>query len=96
MLNTALLLIRKFHNLSLSETAIALSVSKSHLSEIEGGKKNPSLELLNKYSTHFEMPLSSILFFAESQESDKPAVNRVRQMINKKTLKLLEWVELIT
>lgn len=67
-LNEVLRLIRVYHDLSQSEAADALGISKSYLSEIEKGEKNPTLQLIDKYHIKFKIPKSSILFFAEGFE----------------------------
>lgn len=92
MIGRALKLIRKYHNLTLDQLNERLGYSKSFISEIERGKKNPSLEVLKTYSEGFDMPLSSILFFAENQGEDK-RTKRLRRAIAGKAIKLLEWVE---
>lgn len=91
MLNQALRLIRSYHDLSQTELAEELSVSNSHLSEIESGKKQPSLELLKKYSERFDVPLSSILFFSENLDSTKPLDN-FRSSVARKIINIMEWV----
>ncbi|MDG9922411.1 MULTISPECIES: helix-turn-helix transcriptional regulator [unclassified Pseudomonas] len=91
MLNQALRLIRSYHDLSQTELAEELSVSNSHLSEIESGKKQPSLELLNKYSERFDVPLSSILFFSENLDSTKP-LDGFRSSVARKIINIMEWV----
>ena len=65
MLSDALRLLRKFHDKSQTEMAAALGVSKSLISQIEAGNRRPTLELLEKYAAVFEVPTSSVLFFAE-------------------------------
>lgn len=92
MLNQALRLIRTYHDLSQTELCKALCVSNSYLSEIESGKKQPTMDLLNKYSEYFEIPLSSILFFSENMDAPKPTT-KLRTNIAKKVINLLEWVE---
>jgi transcriptional regulator with XRE-family HTH domain len=62
MLNKALRLMRVFNDLSQKELAEKLGISKSLISEIESGKKNSTIELLNKYSNFFDIPVSSIFF----------------------------------
>lgn len=91
MLNQALRLIRSYHDLSQTELAEELSVSNSHLSEIESGKKQPSLELLNKYSERFDVPLSSILFFSENIDATKP-LDGFRSSVARKIINIMEWV----
>ena len=86
----ALRLIRVFHDVSQTGLASKLGVSKSFLSEIESGKKRPSLELLSQYAVEFNVPVSSLLFFAESV-----AANGLVRPINKvapKVVSLLNWI----
>jgi len=65
MINDALRLLRNFHNYRSRELAEMLGISPSYLSEIENGKKQPSLELLGRYSQVFKVKPSTILFFSE-------------------------------
>jgi len=92
MINNALRLIRVFHDMSQKDLANKLSVSNSYLSEIESGKKSPSLEIIEKYSQIFNMPPSSILFFSETIDESKRS-ERVRRAISKKIVSLLEWLD---
>ncbi|ABJ76330.1 MULTISPECIES: helix-turn-helix transcriptional regulator [Leptospira] len=73
MIHEVLRLLRVFHDLKAKDLAEKLSISPSYLSEIENGKKEPTLELLNKYSVVFNMPVSSIFLLSEGTEkqSDK-------------------------
>jgi transcriptional regulator with XRE-family HTH domain len=72
-INEALRLLRVFSDLKSKDMANALEISPSYLSEIESGKKEPSLALLEKYSQQFKTKVSALLFFAESL--DKITVN---------------------
>ncbi|MBF6648034.1 helix-turn-helix domain-containing protein [Methylobacter sp. BlB1] len=92
MLNQALRLIRTYHDLSQTELCSELGLSNSYLSEIESGKKQPSLEILKKYSEQFDIPLSSILFFSENLEAPKPS-DKFRKNIAEKIITILEWNE---
>lgn len=92
MLNEALRLIRAYHDLSQSQLCMELGVSNSYLSEIESGKKSPSLDLLNKYSVRFDVPVSSLMFFSESLDSQK-VTDRLRVGVARKVVSLLQWVE---
>jgi DNA-binding XRE family transcriptional regulator len=65
-LNKALKCLRVYHDLTQVELATKLRISKSHLSEIETGKKLPTIHLLVRYAEVFGVPVSSILFFAEN------------------------------
>ncbi|CAB3639672.1 transcriptional regulator [Achromobacter marplatensis] len=92
MLNEALRLIRAYHDLSQSQLCSELGISNSYLSEIESGKKSPSLDLLNKYSVRFDVPVSSLMFFSESLDSKK-VTDRLRVGVARKVVSLLQWVE---
>ena len=96
VLSEALRLIRVFHDLKQAELAERLRISKSYLSEIEGGKKQPKIELIERYSSEFGIPSSSILFFAESLESPSgsaTAAHRARGVIARKVIRFLELIE---
>jgi len=92
MLNQALRLIRTYHDFSQTELCAELGVSNSYLSEIESGKKQPSLDILRKYSEMFDIPLSSILFFAENLET-KNHSDKIKKNIAGKIISMLEWNE---
>ncbi len=56
MLSEALRLIRVFHDMSQRDLAARLGIGTPYLSEIEAGKKEPTLQLLRRYATEFKMP----------------------------------------
>jgi transcriptional regulator with XRE-family HTH domain len=91
MQHDALRLMRVYHNLTQTQLAESLGVSKSHLSEIESGKKNPTIEMLEKYSDVFNMPVSSIMFFSENLDQRVPS-NKIKKMVSSKVLKLLDYI----
>lgn len=91
MLGEALRLIRVYHDLTQTQLSFELGVSNSFLSEIESGKKTPTLDLLSKYGTRFQIPLSSLLFFSESLEGAR-LTSGIRTGVAKKVLSLLNWV----
>ena len=92
MINQALRLIRTYHDLSQTELCSEIGISNSYLSEIESGKKQPSLEILQKYSHQFDVPLSSILFFSENLEEPKPS-DKMKKNIAGKIISILQWNE---
>lgn len=92
MLNEALRLVRAYHDLSQSELCAQLGISNSYLSEIESGKKQPTLEILNKYGEYFGIPVSSLLFFSENL-NQAGLTSNLRVGAAKKVLALLQWVE---
>lgn len=92
MLNEALRLIRVFHDLKQFELADRLNVSKSHISEIEGGNKTPSLDLVERYSSEFGIPVSAIMFFAE-QLPNAQRGEKARTKVASKVIDLLGFIE---
>lgn len=93
MINRALKLLRTYHQLTQVDLAERLDISNSYLSEIEKGAKSPSIDLLNKYSNIFNMPVSTILLFSENIDSNKNIVkNQIRISAADKVLKILEWL----
>ena len=94
MINDALKLVRVYHNLKQKDLADALKLSPSYLNEIESGKKQVTLEVLEKYSKFFKIPTSSLLYFAErkGKHGEKGSVNPIAT----KAIKMLEWIDSIT
>lgn len=92
MLNEALKLIRVFHELSQKDLSIRLGISKSYISEIEAGKKNPTMDVLEKYSSEFDIPVSSILFFSENLYKN-PRTESLRLFASSKILSMLKLVQ---
>jgi transcriptional regulator with XRE-family HTH domain len=91
MVNDALRLMRVFHDMTQTELASSLGISKSHLSEIESGKKNPTLSLLDRYGEVFGVPTSSILFFSENMENAS-AGEKARTLVSSKILALMRFI----
>jgi transcriptional regulator with XRE-family HTH domain len=93
MLNRALKMLRTYHQLKQVELAKRLEISSSYLSEIESGSKVPGLDLLEKYSQVFKMPVSSILLFSEKMSDDSRISEKIRVTAADKILRLLEWID---
>ncbi|TAK37904.1 MAG: XRE family transcriptional regulator [Lysobacteraceae bacterium] len=92
MFGEALRLVRSFHEVNQSDLAEALGISRSYLSEVESGKKTPSLDLLQRYAEHFDIPLSSLVLFSEhAGESEKDL--KVKAMLGQKAVAILRWIE---
>ena len=66
-----------------------LGISKSYLSEIENNKKQPSLELLKKYSEIYDMKLSSLILLSENYE-EASKNNKSDKFIRNMMIKLIE------
>ena len=95
MMNQALRLIRVYHDLNLSDAAQRVGLSKSYISEMERGRKKVSLDVLEKYSTAFDIPISSFMLFAERVEDGKFS-ERSRAYVAEKAVKMLDWIATIT
>ena len=72
-----------------SEMSELLHISKSYLSEIENNKKQPSLELLEKYSKVYGMKLSSIILLSETYD-DANKSNKGDKFIRSMMIKFIE------
>lgn len=91
MTGNALKLIRQYHNLNQTQLAIKLSMSTSYLSELESGKKEPTLDVLQRYAKLFNVPLSSLVVFSETLAGEH-SVSKARSFISRKMLKILDWI----
>jgi transcriptional regulator with XRE-family HTH domain len=87
MLNNSLISIRKFHNKSQTELANALCVSKSYISEIESGKKKVTMNIIEKYSDYFDIPISSIMELYEIMDNKKKTPKHIKLITN-----LIGWI----
>lgn len=82
------------------EMSKLLGISTSYLSEIENNKKQPSLELLKKYSKIYDMKLSSLILLSENydeasknKKSDKFIRNMMIKLIRKMTPEVVDESE---
>lgn len=92
MTNEVLRLLRVFSNYKSSELAEELGISKSYLSEIEHGKKKPTIELLEKYAETFNIKVSTIFLFSEAIENDAPTKYDAKQRVARYAVK---WLQLL-
>ena len=68
---------------------MVIKLLKSYLSEIENNKKQPSLELLKKYSEIYDMKLSSLILLSENYE-EASKNNKSDKFIRNMMIKLIE------
>lgn len=80
---------RTIYGYKASELSELLGISKSYLSEIENNKKQPSLELLEKYSKIYDMKLSSLILLSENYEEASKS-NKGDKFIRNMMIKLIE------
>ncbi len=92
MIGEALRLLRIFNGYKSAELAEKLGISQSYVSEIENNKKQPTMDILDKYASIFEMKKSTLLMFAESLENDE-VQNDKKQKVALAGMKLLKILE---
>ena len=88
----ALRLLRIFNGYKSADLAKKLELSQSYVSELENGKKQPTMEVLDKYAKVFEMKKSTLMLFAESLEGEE-IKNDKKQRIARAGMKLLKILE---
>lgn len=93
MIGEALRLLRIFNGYKSAELAEKLGISQSYVSEIENNKKQPTMDILDKYAGVFEMKKSTLLLFAESLENDVEMQNDKKQKVALAGMKLLKILE---
>lgn len=80
-MSETLKLLRIFFGYKSVEMAKKLNISQSFLSEVENGKKNATLELLNQYSKVLNIKVSTIVLLSESLENDKDSKKDIKHNI---------------
>lgn len=96
MFGQALKLLRRYQGLNQSVLAKKVGVSRSYISEIESGNRTPSLDLLNRYAEVFNIPVSSLMFFAEALQDKQNVSSRLEKakgIIAKKIIVLLTLLD---
>ena len=93
MFGEALRLLRIFNGYKSVELAQKLEISQSYVSEIENNKKQPTIEILDKYASVFDMKKSTLLLFVESLENDAQINNNKKQKVALAGMKLLKILE---
>ena len=88
----ALRLLRIFNGYKSAELAKMLELSQSYVSELENNKKQPTIEVLDKYAKVFDMKKSTLLLFAEALENDSDDIDK-KQRVAKAGMKLLKILE---
>jgi transcriptional regulator with XRE-family HTH domain len=88
MRNPALRHARAFRRWTQEDLAGQLGISASYLSEIESGKKRPSLDLLDSYARIFGIPASTFLALEEKARGR-------RGKKTKRAEQLLKYLELM-
>jgi transcriptional regulator with XRE-family HTH domain len=92
MLHEALRVLRVLNDLKSVELADKLDISPGYLSEIENGKKEPTLDLIRRFAQVFKTTPSALLFFAEDITKESKAKN-FKAIARKKAIQLLQRIE---
>src|SRR5437016_10516028 len=92
MLHEALRLLRVLHDLKSIELAEMLQISPSYLSEIESGKKEPTLELMRRYAQVFKTTPAALLFFSEDLAKEGKRKN-FKPILRRKAIQFLQTIE---
>ena len=90
MVNEVLRLLRVYNDIKATDLAKKLNISTSYISELESGKKKVSLDIINKYSSFFDVPSSSILLMSESLDNNK---QDLKHKISRALISILQGVE---
>lgn len=59
-LGLAIIKLRKEKGLSQEKFALEADVDRRYMSDLENGKRNPSLEIIEKIANRLEMPISEL------------------------------------
>lgn len=95
MLNEALRLVRVYHDKSKADLAREMNYSRSFISDLESGNRSVTIATLERYSKHFDIPVSSLMLFAE-RTNEADFSERARTFVADKALKMLDWVSTIS
>jgi transcriptional regulator with XRE-family HTH domain len=91
MIHRALKLLRTFNDLSQKELAEQISLSNSYISELESGKKPPTVDVVRRYGEYFRLRPSAIMFFSEEIEGEERRGGQ--KVLARTALSILEKIE---
>jgi transcriptional regulator with XRE-family HTH domain len=72
-------MLRAAEELSQTELASELGVTRAYLSQVENGHKEPSLPLLRKIAIFFQIPLA--VFLADENKEDDEIMVQLKKML---------------
>lgn len=81
-------LLRIANDLSARELAAKAELSQGFISEVEAGKKKPSLDALDKYSKALGVSKATIMYFEESEQNERSENQELLYKILQKLLKV--------
>lgn len=80
--------LRVINDMTISDTAGELKLSKAYVGELEKGTRNPSISTLQKYSDYFNIPSSVLLYFNEEASKNRMSYQKLLLIILKKIVKM--------
>ena len=81
-------LLRIANDISARDLADKTGLSQSFISEVEAGKKKPSLDALDKYSKALGVSKATIMYFEESDREERFKTQELLYKILQKLLKV--------
>ena len=94
MIGETLKYLRVFSDLTMIELGEKLDLSQSFISEIENGKKQPTLQIIERYADYFSMKPSTILLFSEALDKDTDhSMAGAKQRVAYAGMKLIKIIE---
>lgn len=76
----ALRLLRIFNGYKSAQLAELLGLSQSYISELENNKKQPTLDVLDRYAKLLNMKKSTLMMFAESLDIEKEKLDKKQKV----------------
>ena len=94
MVRNALQLIRLFHDLTRAQIGLRVGLSESHIVGLEKGTRKITIEIMEKYAAGFDIPLSSLIIFAEQASGVYSPDGR--NYVAAKVILMLEWLATVS
>ena len=89
-IDKALKILRTSHDFNQKDLAAKLGISRAYISEIESGRKTPTIKILESYAEVFQIPVSSIIFLAENINAGN--LNALQGCISPKIIALIKFL----
>jgi len=89
MYGNSLKRLRLIYGYKAKDLSKLLEVTPGYLSELENNKKNPSLDLLTKYSVLFDIKLSQLIKINEEFHDNSGSKEDLESRILKKWIKIM-------
>lgn len=96
MIGETLKYLRVFNDYTMVQLSEGLGLSQSYISEIETNRKQPTLQVIDKYADFFDIKPSTIMLFSESLDRDtnlrQKGMKQRMAYVGMKLLRILEKV----